>query len=353
MPQQVSSPTSPLLTPRPLLIAGPCSAESERQVLTTAENLRRNTRVQIFRAGVWKPRTKPGGFEGIGAPALQWLVKARQLTGMPVATEVAVPRHVEATADCGIDLLWIGARTSADPFAMQELAETIGRLCPDTPVLVKNPVVADIELWIGAIERLRDAGVKNIGAIHRGFRSLGHEIYRNHPRWSVPLELHRRIPQLPLISDPSHIGGRRDLIAPLAQKAMDMGFDGLIIETHPEPDVALSDKDQQITPHELSQLLDSLQFRSMRHDTDEPLREFRLQIDQLDAELLEILSRRMAVSQEIGCYKRRHGIPVVQTERYENVLLSRIASGEGMGLSSEFIGRLFALIHEESIQNQL
>ncbi|MBD5202506.1 MAG: bifunctional 3-deoxy-7-phosphoheptulonate synthase/chorismate mutase type II [Bacteroidales bacterium] len=353
MPQQVSSPTSPLLTPRPLLIAGPCSAESERQVLTTAENLRRNTRVQIFRAGVWKPRTKPGGFEGIGAPALQWLVKARQLTGMPIATEVAVPRHVEATSDCGIDLLWIGARTSADPFAMQELAETIGRLCPDTPVLVKNPVVADIELWIGAIERLRDAGVKNIGAIHRGFRSLGHEIYRNHPRWSVPLELHRRMPQLPLISDPSHIGGRRDLIAPLAQKAMDMGFDGLIIETHPEPDVALSDKDQQITPHELSQLLDSLQFRSMRHDADEPLREFRLQIDQLDAELLEILSRRMVVSQEIGCYKRRHGIPVVQTERYENVLLSRIASGEGMGMSSEFIGRLFALIHEESIQKQL
>ncbi|MDE6485579.1 MAG: chorismate mutase [Duncaniella sp.] len=350
---QVTAPSSPLLFPRPLLIAGPCSAESERQVLTTAEILRRDTAVQIFRAGVWKPRTKPGGFEGVGEPALKWLDKVKSMTGMPVATEVAVPRHVEATADHGIDLLWIGARTSADPFAMQELAEAIGRLCPDTPVLVKNPVVADIELWIGAIERLRDAGVKNIGAIHRGFRSLGHDVYRNHPRWSVPLELHRRLPQLPLLSDPSHIGGRRDLIAPLARTAMDMGFDGLIIETHPDPDSALSDKDQQVTPQSLAEILRNLRHRSSRTSSDEPLRQFRLQIDQLDSELLEILARRMAVSKEIGEYKRRHGIPVVQTERYENVLLSRIASAADMGMSEEFIEKLFASIHEESIQNQL
>ncbi len=349
----MTAPSSPLLSPRPLLIAGPCSAESELQVLTAAEALRHDTEVQIFRAGVWKPRTKPGGFEGVGEPALKWLQRVKEVTGMPVATEVAVPRHVEATAAHGIDLLWIGARTSADPFAMQELAEAIGRLCPDTPVLVKNPVVADLELWIGAIERLRDAGVKNIGAIHRGFRSLGHDVYRNHPRWSVPLELHRRLPQLPLLSDPSHIGGRRDLIAPLAQKAMDMGFDGLIIETHPTPDCALSDKDQQVTPEALAGILKNLRVRSSRTATDEPLRQFRMQIDQLDAELLEILARRMEVSREIGDYKRQHGIPVVQTERYENVLLSRIASAADLGMSREFIEKLFASIHEESIQNQL
>ncbi|MDE5786316.1 MAG: bifunctional 3-deoxy-7-phosphoheptulonate synthase/chorismate mutase type II [Duncaniella sp.] len=349
----MSTSASRLLSPRPLIIAGPCSAESERQVLDTAISLRRDTKVQIFRAGVWKPRTKPGGFEGMGETALDWLDRVKRETGLPVATEVAVPRHVEATAAHGIDLLWIGARTSADPFAMQELAEAIGRLCPDTPVLVKNPVVADIELWIGAIERLRGAGVRNIGAIHRGFRSLGHDVYRNHPHWSVPLELHRRLPDIPLISDPSHIGGRRDLIAPLAQKAMDMGFDGLIIETHPDPEVALSDKEQQVTPAELARILGNLNYRSVRECHDEPLRQFRMQIDQLDAELLEILARRMAVSKEIGKYKRQQNIPVVQTGRYENVLLSRISSGADMGMSGEFIERLFASIHEESIQNQL
>lgn len=349
----MTAPVSPLLSRRPLIIAGPCSAESERQVLDTATALRRCTPVQVFRAGIWKPRTKPGCFEGMGETALDWLEKVKHETGLPVATEVAVPRHVEATANHGIDMLWIGARTSADPFAMQELAEALGRLCPDTPVLVKNPVVADLELWIGAIERLRGAGVKNIGAIHRGFRSLGHDVYRNHPHWSVPLELHRRLPDIPLISDPSHIGGRRDLIALLAQKAMDMGFDGLIIETHPNPDLALSDKEQQVTPAALAEILENLSFRSGRDCTDEPLLQFRMQIDQLDAELLEILARRMAVSKEIGKYKRIHNIPVVQTGRYENVLLSRIASGADMGMSGEFIERLFASIHEESIQNQL
>ncbi len=346
-------PYSPLLSSRPLIIAGPCSAESERQVLETAELLKRMTPVRVFRAGVWKPRTKPGGFEGMGEPALVWLQKVRETLSLPVATEVAVPRHVEATARYKIDMLWIGARTSADPFAMQELAEAIGELCPDTPVLVKNPVVADLELWIGAIQRLRDAGVRNIGAIHRGFRSLGHDVYRNHPRWSVPLELRRRFPDLPIINDPSHIGGSRQLIAPLAQKAMDMGFDGLIVETHVRPDEALSDKDQQLTPEDFADVLSHLHFRSRKVCNSEPIEQYRLQIDQLDTELLEILARRMAVSREIGKYKREHGIPVVQTERYEDVLLSRIASGKNLGMSKEFIERIFSSIHEESIQNQL
>ena len=344
---------SSLLSSRPLIIAGPCSAESERQVLETAEMLRQLTPARIFRAGVWKPRTKPGGFEGIGEPALRWIEKVRENFSLPVATEVAVPRHVRATADHNIDLLWIGARTSADPFAMQDLADAIGRLCPDTPVLVKNPVVADLELWIGAIERLRDAGVKHIGAIHRGFRSLGHDVYRNHPRWSVPLELRRRLPDLPIINDPSHIGGSRQLIAPLAQKAMDMGFDGLIVETHINPDEALSDKEQQLTPKDFADILSNLKFRSPTTCNSEPIEQYRMQIDQLDTELLEILARRMAVSREIGEYKRAHGIPVVQTERYENILLSRIASGRDLGMSREFIERIFSSIHEESIQNQL
>lgn len=335
----------------PLIIAGPCSAESEDQVLQSARRLS-EAGIRIFRAGIWKPRTMPGGFEGVGEPGLEWLRKAKQLTGMLTATEVAVPRHVEAAADSGVDLFWIGARTSADPFAMQELADAIGRICPDKPVLVKNPVVADLDLWIGALQRLSDAGVHRLGAIHRGFRSLGHNVYRNHPRWSIPLELRRKIPDLPIISDPSHIGGSRDLIAPLSQEALDMGFDGLIIESHCDPDSALSDKAQQITPEKLSQILGNLNCRDVKIAGGE-LDRLRLQIDQLDAELLEILSRRMAVSREIGEFKRCRNIPVVQAGRYEDMVRSRVIHGGSLGMSGEFLGRLFSDIHEESVRQQI
>lgn len=335
----------------PLIIAGPCSAESREQVLSAATALK-EFGTGIFRAGIWKPRTMPGGFEGVGERGLEWLAEVREITGMAVATEVASPRHVESASSFGIDLFWIGARTASDPFAMQELAEAVGRICPDKPVLVKNPVVADIDLWIGAICRLYDAGVTRLGAIHRGFRSIGHNVYRNHPRWSLPLELRRRLPGLPLLCDPSHIGGSRDLIEPLSQEALAMGFDGLIVEVHCNPDSALSDSIQQITPECFSRILSRLNFRNMKV-ADGELDQLRLQIDQLDTELLEILSRRMTVSREIGHYKKNRNIPVVQTERFEKLVKSRTGHGGSLGMSEEFLSRLFSDIHEESVRQQL
>lgn len=268
----------------PVIIAGPCSAETESQVLDTARSLAADG-VKYFRAGIWKPRTKPGGFEGVGVEGLSWLARVKSETGMKVATEVAMPAHVEAAIDAGIDMLWIGARTTANPFAMQEVADTISRCNRDIPVLVKNPVSPDLELWIGALQRLYNAGIRHLGAIHRGFSTYGEHVYRNSPRWRIPLELRIRYPHLPIICDPSHIGGKRELIYPLSQEALDIGFNGLIIETHCRPDEAWSDAAQQITPQCLDKIRHELIIRN-KPLQPESLSEMRSRIDALDNELL-------------------------------------------------------------------
>lgn len=335
---------------RPVVIAGPCSAESKEQVLDTARGLAA-AGVKIFRAGIWKPRTKPGGFEGIGMRGLLWLNQVKAETGMLVATEVATREHVVAAYDAGIDIMWIGARTSANPFAMQEIANAL-KVCEGATVLVKNPVNPDIELWIGALMRLHNAGVRRLGAIHRGFSTYGKHIYRNVPQWHIPIELHRRIPNMPLLCDPSHMGGKRELIAPLAQQALDMGFDGFIIEAHCNPDCALSDKDQQITPEALNLILNTLVVRNTKTST-ESLNLLRQRIDRCDTELMEVLSRRMQVSRDIGQYKKEHDMQVVQTGRYDDVLSSRIKAAVEMGMSEEFMRIVMTAIHEESVRQQV
>lgn len=334
---------------RPLVIAGPCSAETEEQVMETARALAAEG-FHIYRAGLWKPRTKPGGFEGVGTAGIAWLQRVKRETGMYTATEVATREHVAAALKGGIDLLWIGARTAANPFAMQEIADALRGV--DVPVLVKNPVSPDLELWIGAIERIYNAGIRRIGAIHRGFSSIDKNLYRNHPLWAVPIELHRRIPALPIFCDPSHIGGKRELIAPLSQQAMDLGFDGLIIESHCMPDCAWSDKAQQVTPDALAYITRNLVIRDQTITT-ESLTELRSQIDKLDDELLELLTRRMRVSRDIGQYKKEHNMPVLQAQRYDELLARRAGQAEQMGMDREFMRTVLQAIHEESIRQQM
>lgn len=334
---------------RPLVMAGPCSAETEEQVITTAQQLSK-IGVKIFRAGIWKPRTKPGSFEGIGEEGLPWMQRVQKEFGMLVATEVANKAHVEAALKAGIDILWIGARTSANPFAMQEIADSLKGV--DIPVLVKNPVNPDLELWIGALERLNNAGIKRLGAIHRGFSTYDKRIYRNLPMWHIAIELHRRIPNLPMICDPSHIGGKRELIAPLCQQAMDLGFDGLIIESHCKPDEAWSDASQQVTPEVLDFILDRLVVRSTTQST-ESLHALRYQIDECDNNILDILAKRMRISREIAVYKREHNMTVVQAGRYNEILDKRVAQGMLCGMSADFLKTIFEAIHEESVHQQL
>ena len=334
---------------RPLVIAGPCSAETEEQVMNTATQLAKRG-IKIFRVGIWKPRTKPGGFEGIGEEGLPWMQRVKQETGMLVGTEVATAKHVEAALKAGIDVLWIGARTTANPFAVQELADSLRG--GDVPVLVKNPVNPDLELWIGALERINGAGVKRIGAIHRGFSSYDKKIYRNTPMWHIPIELRRRIPNIPIICDPSHIGGKRELIAPLCQQAMDLGMDGLIVESHCNPDSAWSDAKQQVTPDILDYILNLLVIRKETAST-ESLTELRKQIDECDNDLIELLAKRMRVSREIGIYKKEHEIQVVQTDRYSEILEKRGAQGALCGIDSECVKKIFEAIHEESVRQQL
>ncbi len=334
---------------RPFVLAGPCSAETEEQVMNTARCLAKKG-CKMFRAGVWKPRTKPGGFEGNGEKALPWLENVKKETGMLVATEVATPEHVELCLKHGIDILWVGARTSANPFAVQALADALKGV--DVPLLVKNPVNPDLELWIGALERFNNAGVKRLAAIHRGFSSYDKKIYRNLPMWHIPIELHRRYPALPMICDPSHIGGRRDLIAPLCQQAMDMGFDGLIVEAHCNPDTAWSDASQQITPDVLSYILSLLVVRS-ETVTTESIKELRFQIDELDNQLMELLAKRMRVCREIGQYKKEHNMTVVQAQRYNDIQSKRGVQGSLCGMSPEFTAHIFELIHEESVRQQI
>ena len=334
---------------RPLVIAGPCSAETEEQVMSTATALAEKG-IKIFRAGIWKPRTKPGGFEGVGQAGLPWLQRVKAETGMYVSTEVANAKHVEEALKHDIDILWIGARTSANPFAVQEIADALKGT--DIPVLVKNPVNPDLELWIGALERIYNAGIRRLGAIHRGFSTYDKKIYRNLPQWNVPIELRRRIPDLPLICDPSHIGGKRELISPLCQQAMDMNFDGLIIESHNCPDKAWSDASQQITPDILEYILNTLVIRDTKQST-ENLTELRSQIDLIDNDLLDLISKRMRVSREIGTYKKEHNMPVLQSSRYDEIMQKRVILGNSLGMSTEFMQTMWEAIHEESVRQQI
>ena len=331
------------------VIAGPCSAETEEQVITTARQLA-GRGCHIFRAGVWKPRTKPGGFEGNGEAALPWLQRVKEETHMMVATEVATPEHVELALKYGVDVFWIGARTSANPFAMQAIADSLKGI--DVPVLVKNPVNPDLELWIGAMERLNQAGVKRIAAIHRGFSSYDKKIYRNLPMWQIPIELRRRVPDLPLFCDPSHIGGKRELVAPLCQQAMDLGMNGLIVECHCDPDKAWSDAKQQVTPDILAYILSLLVLRDEKVTT-EGISLMRKQIDELDNQLMELLAKRMKVCREIGEYKKEHIMTVLQTSRYNEILNKRGAQGSLWGMAPDFIKTVFEAVHEESVRQQM
>ena len=306
--------------------------------------------IKLFRAGIWKPRTKPGGFEGVGVEGLPWMQRVQKELGMLISTEVATAKHVEAAVEAGMDLLWIGARTVANPFAVQEIADALKGA--DVPVLIKNPVNPDLELWIGALERINGAGITRLGVIHRGFSSYDKKLYRNLPMWHIPIELRRRIPNLPIIGDPSHIGGKRELIASLCQQAMDLGFDGLIVESHCNPDCAWSDASQQVTPDVLDFILDHIIIRESKQTT-ESLDALRRQIDECDNSILELLSRRMRISREIGIYKKEHNMTVVQTGRYNEILDKRGAQGVLCGMSADFVKTIFEAIHEESVHQQI
>ena len=336
---------------RPIVIAGPCSVESESQVLQTAKELSSNG-IKIFRGGIWKPRTSPGGFEGIGEIGLPWLKKVKEETGMLVSTEVATKAHVELALEAGIDMVWIGARTSANPFAVQEVADALKASGKDIPVLVKNPVNPDLELWIGALKRIYNAGLHRLGAIHRGFSTYGKHLYRNMPQWHLPIELQRRYPDLPIFCDPSHISGKRELIASVSQQALDMNFAGLIIESHCDPDSAWSDKNQQVTPDVLNLILNTLVLRDQT-TTTENLSLLRKQIDQINDELLELLAKRMRVTCEIGQFKKEHKMPVIQQTRYNDLMERLVKNGEELGLSEDFVRSILVAIHEESVKQQL
>ena len=334
----------------PIVIAGPCSAESEDQTLMTARALSA-AGVKIFRAGVWKPRTMPGGFEGMGDAALPWLQAVKRETGMLIATEVATVEHVRAALDAGIDVLWIGARTTANPFAVQDIADALHGH-EEVTVLVKNPVNPDLELWVGAIQRLLGSSITRMAAVHRGFSSAGAHIYRNDPQWHIPFELRRRAPGMTILCDPSHIGGKREFVEPLSQLSLDAGFDGLMIECHCDPSHALSDSAQQVTPDELQSILNRLVVRSGAPINDE-LSLLRQQIDDCDHELLAVLARRMHVSRQIGQFKKANNLRVVQPARYQEVMKARMAEGDQLGLTEDFTQLIMQAIHEESVRQQL
>ena len=339
----------PAVDGRPPVIAGPCSAESPQQLLDTALALS-SYGVRVFRAGVWKPRTKPGGFEGVGSQAFEWLDEVRRRTSIAICVEVATPQHVEEALARGTEILWIGARTTANPFAVQEIADAL-KGC-DIPVLVKNPPSPDIELWCGAVERLREAGIGQIGLIHRGFTTFDGDIYRNAPLWHIPIEMKRRYGEMTLICDPSHIGGRRELVAPISQQALDLSFDALMIESHCNPDAALSDARQQLTPEALEAVLSSLAVRDNSPEV-EGITLLRSQIDGIDGEIISLLARRMRLSDEIGEYKREHNMPLLQSGRYREIVEKRSALGASMGLDKGFITRIMEEIHRQSIARQM
>ncbi|NEM99345.1 bifunctional 3-deoxy-7-phosphoheptulonate synthase/chorismate mutase type II [Pontibacter burrus] len=337
---------------RPFIIAGPCSAESETQVMQTAEALREQ-QVDMFRAGIWKPRSRPNTFEGIGLEGLQWLGRVKRELGLRVSTEVANARHVEEALKQEIDVLWIGARTTVNPFAVQEIANALNGA--NVPVMVKNPVNPDLALWIGALERVYNAGITDVAAIHRGFSSYEPSKYRNVPLWQIPIELKSRFKKLPVIVDPSHIAGNRELLLPVSQKALDLGFDGLMIETHPDPANALSDPEQQVTPAGLQEILSKLQVRKTNYDDQELINraeKLRLQIDEADQQILRALARRMQLVEQIGHYKKQNNVQVLQISRWKEIFRSRPDWAKELGMNPAFVAELYRLIHVESIRMQ-
>ena len=336
----------------PLVIAGPCSAETEEQVLNIAHQLK-NTDATVFRAGIWKPRTRPGNFEGVGALGLKWLQKVKEETGMLTTTEVANAHHVELALKHDIDILWIGARTTVSPFIVQEIADAMKGT--EKPVLIKNPVNPDLALWLGAVERFYTAGVKNLGVIHRGFSTYEKTRYRNNPEWQIAIDLQNRFPDLPLILDPSHIAGRRDIIFDLCQTGLDLNFDGIMVETHHDPDKAWSDAKQQITPETLVQMMIDLKIRKEEGKDVEfknQLNTLRTQIDVVDHQLIENLGKRMKIADSIGALKKDNNVAILQTKRWNEILGKMILEGQDNNLSEEFILRVFKAIHQESINHQ-
>ncbi len=339
----------------PLIIAGPCSAESEEQVMATANGIKNIPGVNIYRAGIWKPRTRPNSFEGVGVPGLKWLKRVKAETGLRVAVEVANAMHVYESLKAGIDVMWIGARTTVNPFTVQEIADALRGT--DIPVLVKNPVNPDLQLWIGAIERLNQAGLRQIGAIHRGFSTFDNAPYRNLPKWNSAIEFKRLLPEIPLICDPSHIAGNRELLLPVAQKAMDLAMDGLMIETHIDPSVALSDAAQQVTPENLGKMLASIRFRKpegeeLAEDDHHLLEEMRKQIDELDDEMVEVFARRARLSRKIGEYKKAHNMTVYQVKRWDQIIADRLEHARKNGLDEQFMKSVLQSIHQYSINIQ-
>ena len=336
----------------PIIISGPCSAESPEQVMQTAKELADSSKVNILRAGIWKPRTRPNAFEGIGKEALSWLVDAGKATGLPTSTEVATTEHVEQALKAGIDILWIGARTSTNPFSVQAIADALSGV--DIPVMVKNPINPDLNLWIGALERINRAGITKLSAIHRGFSTF-HQQYRNAPLWEIPLKLKVMFPNLPIINDPSHISGSRAHLQEVAQKAMDLDMDGLMIETHINPDVALSDAKQQLTPTKFIELLNNLHFRSSKSTSEEyniQLEELRSQIDQVDNQMWELIAARMDITHRIGAYKKANDVTVFQLDRWKEIMETRQPYAISKGLDAVFVEKLLQVLHDESIKIQ-
>ncbi len=337
----------------PLLIAGPCSLETEQQVLDTAKLLAKDKRVFVFRGGVWKPRTRPGSFEGVGSVGLKWLQKVKEETGLPVGTEVANAQHTEEALKAGIDVLWIGARSTTSPFVVQEIADVLKG--SNAVVMVKNPVNPDVQLWMGAIERISQAGIKNIVAIHRGFTPFRETKYRNYPNWKNVIELKRKVPNLPIICDPSHIAGKREFLQEIAQKAFDMGMEGLMLESHIDPSQALSDAAQQLTPAGLAKMLDKLVIRNENADNpdfENRLDMLRSRIDTIDTEMMELLASRVEIVKEIGQYKRENNVTALQINRWTQLMENRIGLGKDMNLDETFVKILFQLIHEDSVRMQ-
>jgi chorismate mutase len=337
----------------PLLISGPCSLETEQQTLETAKLLAKDPRVFVYRGGVWKPRTRPGSFEGVGSIGLKWLQMVKKETGLPVGTEVANAQHTEEALNAGLDVVWIGARSTASPFVVQEIADVVKG--SNAVVMVKNPVNPDVQLWVGAIERIYQAGIKNIVAIHRGFTPFRDTVYRNYPNWKTVIELRRVMPNLPIICDPSHIAGKRELLFEIAQKAFDMGMEGLMLESHIDPSCALSDANQQVTPADLAKLLDKLVIRHQTANNPEfetRLDMLRSRIDAIDSELLEMLSSRVEIVKEIGRYKKENNVTALQINRWAQLMDNRVNIGKTLDLNETFVKILFQLIHEDSVRMQ-
>ena len=336
---------------RPLIVSGPCSAETEEQLIETTTALAATNKIDVLRAGIWKPRTKPGLFEGIGEIGLKWMAEAKKVTGLPITVEVATAAHVEEALKYGVDILWVGARTTVNPFSVQEVADALKGI--DIPVLVKNPINPDLELWSGALERFQKVGLTDVGMIHRGFSSYGNTEYRNAPMWHLPIEMKRRYPEMLLLCDPSHICGNRTLLQQVAQKSIDLDFGGIMIETHRDPDNAWSDAKQQITPQQLDTMLETLVWRrKLETEENTELSLLRERIDQVDDELLTLLARRMKIADEVGTYKKLHNLTILQTARWNNILDRAITKGEALILSKEFLIKYFDAVHLESINHQ-